>query len=143
MAACPYSARTFNWNTGDAARGEHECGASPEAAKARKTGTVDKCDFCIDTVKQGELQPCIKACPNGVFFFGDLNEDTVTNGSETYRFSELVREKAGYRYLEELGTKPSVYYLPPANRQFDFDMQDRLDYIEKKRIKINGETEES
>ena len=49
-----------------------------------------------------------------------MNEDTVTNGSETFRFSELVKDKAGYRLMEDLGTKPSVYYLPPVNRLFPF-----------------------
>jgi molybdopterin-containing oxidoreductase family iron-sulfur binding subunit len=63
----------------------------------------------------------VSACPNGVFFFGDILEDTVTNGAETFRFSELVRDKAGYRLMEDLGTKPSVYYLPPVNRSFPYE----------------------
>lgn len=56
----------------------------------------------------------------GTLYFGDLNEDTVTNGTETRRFSELIAERAGYRYREELGTHPSVYYLPPVDRMFDY-----------------------
>jgi molybdopterin-containing oxidoreductase family iron-sulfur binding subunit len=63
----------------------------------------------------------VSACPNGVFYFGDLNEDTVTNGDETVRFSELIRDRAGYRLMEDLGTKPSVYYLPPSDRLFPFE----------------------
>ena len=58
---------------------------------------------------------------NGVFFFGDMNEDSVTNGAETFRFSELVKDKAGYRLMEDLGTKPRVYYLPPVNRNFPYE----------------------
>ncbi len=27
-------------------------------------------------------------------------------------------DRAGYRYREELGTLPSVYYLPPTSRMF-------------------------
>jgi molybdopterin-containing oxidoreductase family iron-sulfur binding subunit len=54
----------------------------------------------------------------GVLYFGDLNEDTVTNGEETLRFSKLMADRAGYRYREELGTLPSVYYLPPTSRLF-------------------------
>jgi molybdopterin-containing oxidoreductase family iron-sulfur binding subunit len=53
--------------------------------------------------------------------FGDMIEDVVTNGAETFRFSDLVRDKAGYRLMEDLGTKPSVYYLPPVNRNFPFE----------------------
>ena len=62
---------------------------------------------------------------NGVFFFGDLNEDTVTNGSETVRFSDLIRDRSGYRLMEDLGTKPSVYYLPPVDRLFPFKNEDK------------------
>ena len=54
----------------------------------------------------------------GVLYFGDLLEDTVTNGTETVRFSKLMTDRAGYRYREDLGTLPSVYYLPPTERSF-------------------------
>ena len=50
-----------------------------------------------------------------------MNEDAVTNGDEMVRFSELMKDKAGYRFLEELGTEPSVYYLPPVDRMFPFE----------------------
>jgi molybdopterin-containing oxidoreductase family iron-sulfur binding subunit len=54
----------------------------------------------------------------GVIYFGDVLEDSVTNGEETVRFHKLMEERAGYRYREELGTLPSVFYLPPAQRMF-------------------------
>ena len=72
-------------------------------------------------VRNNQLPHCVSACPNGVFFFGDENEDTVTNGSETVRFSELLRDKSGYRLMEDLGTKPRVYYLPPVSRLFKYE----------------------
>ena len=72
-------------------------------------------------VRQGKLPDCVTACPNGVFYFGDENEDTVTNGDETIRLSTLLKERAGYRYMEDLGTKPRVYYLPAVNRIFPFE----------------------
>ena len=56
-----------------------------------------------------------------MFFFGDMDEDYVTNGAETFRFTDLIRDKAGYRLMEDLGTKPNVYYLPPVNRNFKFE----------------------
>jgi molybdopterin-containing oxidoreductase family iron-sulfur binding subunit len=49
-----------------------------------------------------------------------MNEDTVTNGEETVRFSQLMKDKGGERLNEILGTEPSVYYLPPVNRLFPF-----------------------
>ncbi|HVZ57472.1 MAG TPA: 4Fe-4S dicluster domain-containing protein [Chitinophagaceae bacterium] len=120
MAACPYSTRVFNWEDPglpqDVASQPYSC----ETSVPQKKGTVGKCDFCPDMTRQGMLPHCVSACPNGVFFFGDLNEDSVTNGSETFRFSELIRDKAGYRLMEDLGTRPRVYYLPPVNRNFPF-----------------------
>ncbi|HPH85406.1 MAG TPA: 4Fe-4S dicluster domain-containing protein [Ferruginibacter sp.] len=121
MAACPYSTRVFNW--GDPELPE-EIASQPynaETSMPQKKGTVSKCDFCADMTRMGMLPHCVSACPNGVFFFGDLNEDSVTNGPETFRFSDLVKDKSGYRLMEDLGTKPSVYYLPPVNRNFKFE----------------------
>ncbi|MFI5132421.1 MAG: 4Fe-4S dicluster domain-containing protein [Chitinophagales bacterium] len=121
MAACPYSTRVFNWEISpmpvEVASQHYSC----ESSVPQKKGTVGKCDFCPDMVRKGELPHCVSACPNGVFMFGDMNEDSVTNGAETFRFSELIKDKAGYRLMEDLGTKPSVYYLPPVNRNFPYE----------------------
>jgi Fe-S-cluster-containing dehydrogenase component len=121
MAACPYSTRVFNWDTPELPAEVAEQSYSCETSLPQKKGTVGKCDFCPDMVRKGELPHCVSACPNGVFFFGDMNEDSVTNGAETFRFSELVKDKSGYRLMEDLGTKPSVYYLPPVNRSFPYE----------------------
>ena len=126
MAACPYSIRVFNWSEPD--QGEiyvdmdmsHHTPTPEHAGKPSKMGTVDKCDFCPHAIKNNELPHCVTACPNGVFYFGDKYEDTVTNGDETLRLSKLLEDKAGYRYMEALGTQPSVYYLPPTDRLVDF-----------------------
>lgn len=130
MAACPYSTRVFNWEepklTEAVAKQTYSC----ETSIPQKKGTVGKCDFCPDMTRKGELPHCVSACPNGVFFFGDMNEDSVTNGAETFRFSEMIKDKAGYRLMEDLGTKPRVYYLPPVNRNFKFE-----DGIEKEPTK--------
>jgi len=123
MAACPYSTRVFNWEAPLTeekdllSKQQNSC----ETSLPQKKGTVGKCDFCPDMTRKGELPHCVSACPNGVFFFGDENEDSVTNGAETFRFTELIKDKAGYRLMEDLGTKPRVYYLPPVNRNFPFE----------------------
>jgi len=122
MAACPYSIRVFNWEKPDTV--SPELAAKPydcETSMPQKMGTVGKCDFCPDMARKGELPHCVSACPNGTFFFGDINEDSVTNGAETFRFSDLIKDKAGYRLMDDLGTKPSVYYLPPVARNFPFE----------------------
>jgi len=121
MAACPYSTRVFNWGKPDLPEDVANQDYNAETSTPPKKGTVSKCDFCPDMTRMGMLPHCVSACPNGVYFFGDMYEDSVTNGSETFRFSDLVKDKAGYRLLEDLGTKPSVYYLPPVNRNFKFE----------------------
>lgn len=120
MAACPYSARSFNWSRPKTPANLKNVQYSPETSFPRRIGTVEKCDFCPDQLRKGELPSCVKSCPNGVYYMGDIYEDTVTNGSETLRFSQLIKDKAGYRLMEDLGTEPSVYYLPPVNRLFPF-----------------------
>ncbi len=121
MAACPYSTRVFNWEKPDLPKEIADEPYSCETSMPQKKGTVGKCDFCPDMVRKGGLPHCVSACPNGVFLFGDMNEDSVTNGADTYRFSDLIRDKSGYRLMEDLGTKPSVYYLPPVSRNFPFE----------------------
>ncbi len=121
MAACPYSTRVFNWGEPDLPADIADEPYNPETSVPQKRGTVGKCDFCPDMTRMGMLPHCVSACPNGVYFFGDMYEDTVTNGAETFRFSQLIRDKAGYRLMEDLGTKPSVYYLPPVDRLFKFE----------------------
>lgn len=118
MAACPYSTRVFNWDEPELPAQIMNQQYSPETGIPPKVGTVEKCDFCPDRAREGLLPPCVEACPNGVFYFGDENEDTVSNGEETISFSQLIKDRAAYRFQEELGTQPRVYYLPPKDRQF-------------------------
>jgi len=120
VVACPYSARIFNWEEPPKSEVTRE-EFSPETSIPAQTGTVSKCDFCADRSREGKLPYCASSCPMGAIYFGDRNEDAVFNGSETVRFSELIKERAGYRYLEELGTKPNVYYLPPVDKMFDYE----------------------
>lgn len=120
ITGCPYSTRVFAWRHYEEFN-EDAFPYSPEASSPAVEGTVSKCDFCPDLIRVGKLPYCVSACPMGVIYFGDLDEDVVTNGSETFQFSQLIRDRAGYRYLEVLGTRPSVYYLPPVERQFPVD----------------------
>jgi Fe-S-cluster-containing dehydrogenase component len=117
MTGCPFSARVFNWKDPEVKVPEGNV-YDPETNIPAVEGTVGKCVFCADNLRKGELPRCVQACPMGVIFFGDILEDTVTNGNETARFSKLMSDRAGYRYREELGTLPSVYYLPPTQRMF-------------------------
>jgi len=135
IAACPYSARIFNWldpidasdklvidKSDNQTKKQRDVIYDVELNVPQKKGTVSKCLFSSDRIREGKLPYCVSACPNGVYYFGDENEDAVTNVTtkETVRLSKLLRDNAGYQLMEELGTKPRVYYLPPKNRLFPF-----------------------
>jgi molybdopterin-containing oxidoreductase family iron-sulfur binding subunit len=152
MAACPYSTRVFNWGDPDqdeamASGGLHMTAYSPEHAGVPSIkGTVDKCDFCPHMIRQDELPHCVSACPNDVFLFGDLYEDAVTNGSgQSFRLSQLLEDKSGYKLMESLGTNPSVYYLPPVDRTdaFEDGMENYKEFESVQQPEINEEIEES
>jgi len=114
MAACPYSARYFNWAEPPHTPQELVQEYSVETNIPHRRGVVEKCLFCPALTRQGQLPACVTGCPMGAIFFGDEHEDAVTNGlGETVRFSEFVHKGAGHRHLEELGTEPRVWYLPP------------------------------
>ena len=119
MAACPYSVRVFNWSRPNDPPEARARGYSPEWGYPRRVGTVEKCDFCPDMAREGKLPHCAGRCPMGAIWFGDENDDAVTNSSgKTVRLSKMLRDRAGFRYMEELGTKPRVFYLPAVNRQY-------------------------
>lgn len=123
IAACPYSARVFHWKEPNNKPEDLDKPYNIELNIPQKKGTITKCLMSADRCREGELPYCVSACPNGVYYFGDENEDAVTNGTtkETVAFSKLIEENAGYRLMSELGTNPRVYYLPPKNRMFPFE----------------------
>jgi molybdopterin-containing oxidoreductase family iron-sulfur binding subunit len=120
MTGCPYSARVFNWKDPEVSLPAGHV-YNPEDNIPAVEGTVGKCLFCADNLRKNILPRCVTACPMGVIYFGDLLEDTITNSTETVRFSKIMLDRAGYRYREELGTLPSVYYLPPTERMFSVE----------------------
>ena len=112
MAACPYQRRFFNWRTPE---------LPPEAAFAEYSplypvpaikGTVIKCMFCDHMLMNGRLPFCVSGCPMKALYMGDLNEDVATNGAEVVQLSKFLAENDAFRYKEELGTQPRVWYLP-------------------------------
>jgi Fe-S-cluster-containing dehydrogenase component len=131
MAACPYSARIFHWTEPKVSEEHKGMVYNVELNVPQKKGTITKCLFSSDRLRIGRLPYCVEACPNGVYWFGDENEDAVTNGTtkETARFSELIEKNGGFKLMDELGTKPRVYYLPAKNRLFPFEKTE--DPIEK------------
>ena len=101
MAACPYNARSFNWeepvrdvdfNYGDA------------EVPVRPRGVAEKCTLCRERTDRGEEPMCVVCCPSHARIFGDLDDPA----SEV---SKAVVERKAHVLLEEQGTRPQVYYF--------------------------------
>ncbi len=119
VASCPYSSRFFNWAEPPHNINNMDRPYDVELNIPHRRGVAEKCLLCPSLLRQGQLPACAAGCPMGAIYAGDQLEDAVTNShGETVSFSELVRENAGYRYLEELGTEPRVYYLPPRGHRY-------------------------
>ena len=124
MAACPYERRFFTWGEPPVPKESLFVDYSPEHQVPMKRGVVYKCDFCPEMARAGRLPFCAQACPNDAIYYGDLEEDLATNGKEVVRFSEYIAENDAFRYKEELGTEPRVYYIPGHGQEVGRDPLD-------------------
>jgi len=119
MAACPYGARYFNYTDPPVAPHPFQH-ATPEFPVPQQKGTVGKCMFCVHRTEDGELPACVEACTMRALYIGDLVEDVATNGEETVRLSQFLRENDAFRYKEELNTGPHVYYIAGHGQLLDY-----------------------
>jgi Fe-S-cluster-containing dehydrogenase component len=117
---CPYTVRYFNWfapEWPEPLQLQH----NPDVS-IRPGGVMEKCTFCIQRIKRtkenaaeegrpladGEVRPaCVQSCPAEAMVFGDLNDPDS-------KVSQLAQNGRSTRLLEELGTKPKVFYLQKA-----------------------------
>ena len=117
MVVCPYGARDFNEESNAAYFGPGPTPSEAFGAGRYPKGSVVKCTFCADRIDEAGsrgLTPgvdrdatpaCVGSCIAGARFFGDLDdEDSLV--------CQLIRARGGKPLQEELGTEPSVYYLP-------------------------------
>ncbi|MEQ1703527.1 MAG: 4Fe-4S dicluster domain-containing protein, partial [Ilumatobacteraceae bacterium] len=112
MAACPYDRRFFNWGTAPVPPEALLADYTAEHQVPARKGTVMKCDFCVDMVRAGSLPHCVQGCPQGAIYYGDLEEDIATNGTELVAFKNFTTSNNAFRLKEELGTNPRVHYIP-------------------------------
>ena len=120
MAACPYNARTFNWDDPPPAPATFTK-PSPEYPVPQIKGTVGKCEFCVHNIRFGKLPECVKACVMGVIFVGDRISDLATNGIKTVKLSDFIVDNDAFRLKEELNTEPRVYYIPGHGQDYTYD----------------------
>ncbi|CAM2931296.1 quinol:cytochrome C oxidoreductase [Chryseobacterium flavum] len=122
---CPYKVRRFNWftyNLNDKFdfNMNNDLGRmvlNPDVV-VRTRGVMEKCSMCIQMtqntileakkegrkVKDGEFQTaCSKACSTGAMTFGDMND-------KESEVRKLYASNRRYYLLEEIGTKPNVFY---------------------------------
>ncbi|MDL1913806.1 MAG: 4Fe-4S dicluster domain-containing protein [Bergeyella sp.] len=124
---CPYKVRRFNWfnyalNDKFDYQMNNDLGRmvlNPDVV-VRTRGVMEKCSLCIQETqatiltakKEGrrvtdqEFQDscaCARACPTGAMKFGDMND----SASEVRK---LFGSNRRYFLLEEIGTKPNVFY---------------------------------
>jgi Fe-S-cluster-containing dehydrogenase component len=105
MTVCPYEARFVN----KGALYFEDYGPTPyEKLQSSKhqLNVVEKCNFCIERVTQGIEPACVSTCMTRARIFGDLDDPNS-------EISKILNSRSSFRLLPELGTEPSVYYLPP------------------------------
>ena len=113
IAACPYEARYFNWKEYKEPNKLLAEKDTPFRLTNHVKGTTEKCDFCGHEGYEGRIAHCAAGCPEGAIYYGNLKENVVVNSKgEVLKVDETIKKYSGYRFKEELGTNPRVYYLP-------------------------------
>ncbi len=122
-AACPYTARYFNWYTPEWPE-EMADKINPDVS-VRPKGVAEKCSFCAQRIRkakdkaraenrpirEGEVvTACAETCPSNAIYFGDLDDPRSA-------VATLSRSRRAFRVEEHLGTEPKVIYL----RQSEWD----------------------
>ena len=101
MAACPYNARTFNWNEPERAT-DFDYGDAD--VPTRLKGVMEKCTLCKERTDRGEKPMCVLCCPADARIFGDLDDPAS-------EIAQLRRAQNATVLLEDKGTSPQVFYL--------------------------------
>ena len=116
LASCPYERRFFNWYDPPVTEEEKKIEYSPDYNIPHRRGVAEKCIWCRHRTIMGMVPACVEACTRAgmkALWFGDAAQDVVSNGVDTARLSTMIQGRGAYRFKDELGTSPSVLYLPP------------------------------
>jgi molybdopterin-containing oxidoreductase family iron-sulfur binding subunit len=109
MAACPYGSRSFNWRDPREYIETDSDGEFLTDFPTRSRGVVEKCNFCVERIREGQIPACVEAAAGvsgaeGAMVFGDLRDPH----SEVNR---LLEENNTIVRRHSLGTGPNVYYI--------------------------------
>lgn len=103
MAACPYGARSFNWQDPRPFVKDY----NPEFP-TRMRGVVEKCNFCGERLALGLEPACVEACnasgAKGAMVFGDLNDPDS-------EIRKVLDTEFTIQRKPSAGTRPSVFYI--------------------------------
>ena len=124
---CPYKVRRFNWFNYQAYKKFTEVNPAqdtmgrmvlnPDVA-VRSRGVMEKCSLCVQRIQEGKLKAkkagrpvrdgdvesaCSESCPTDAIVFGDLND-------KNSKIAKRADSKRAYSALEEVGTRPNIYY---------------------------------
>ena len=125
---CPYKVRRFNWFNYQAYKKFTEVNPAQDDmgrlvlnpdVTVRARGVMEKCSMCVQRIQGGKLEAkkagtpvqdgaiqtaCAESCSMDAITFGDLN-DTKSS------VADKAASDRGYLALEEVGTKPNIYYM--------------------------------
>lgn len=122
---CPYKVRRYNWfNYSNNEKFDYHMNndlgrmvLNPDVV-TRSRGVMEKCSMCIQMTQQSILEAkiegrkvkdiefqtaCTQACSTGTLEFGDINDPIA-------KINELRNDSRKYVLLEDIGTKPNVFY---------------------------------
>ena len=100
MAACPYNARSFNW---DEPVRDPDFNYGDKDVPVRPRGVAEKCTMCKERTNRGDEPMCVRCCPARARTFGDLDDPES-------EISKLNQRSTAHVLLEEQGTRPQVFY---------------------------------
>ena len=105
MMACPYEARSYNYNAPKAYYTGLELTEFEQAGyKGHPKSAIEKCNFCQPRLQAGQQPACVVTCPSEARIFGDLDDPES-------QVAILVASGLAKPRLEEQGTRPSVFYI--------------------------------
>ncbi|MDR1359064.1 MAG: 4Fe-4S dicluster domain-containing protein [Coriobacteriales bacterium] len=101
LAACPYNARSFNYEEPEY---QTDFPLGDEDAPAHVALTAEKCDLCAHRRARDAEPACMELCLARCRVWGDL-EDPQSE------ISEFIAGKQTFSLLEDRGTYPSTLYI--------------------------------